>query len=416
VGGITVPEFLELLPPAAALEKLLKQLPKSVLPSEDIATIDSLGRVLKSQVLAPEPLPAFARSTVDGYALHAADTFGANESLPAYLPLMGEVPMGTAPGFELPRGAAAAIHTGGMLPVGADAVLMLEYTQLSRPAELEIMRAVGVGENVLKVGEDVETGQMVLPAGTFLRAAEIGGLLALGITCVDVVRPPRVAILSSGDEVVPPEQVVQPGQVRDINSYSLSALVTEAGGEPVRYGIVADREEAVKSALQTALAESDLVVVTAGSSASTRDLTARVVNTLGKPGVLVHGVNVKPGKPTILAVCDGKAVIGLPGNPVSALVIARLFVVPLIERMLGLPANRIRPSVAARLTVNLASQAGREDFVPVRLVSTPKGMDADPIFFKSNLIFTLARADGLVHIPADANGLPAGSPVQVELL
>jgi len=416
VGGITVPEFLELLPPAAALEKLLKQLPKSVLPSEDIATIDSLGRVLKSQVLAPEPLPAFARSTVDGYALHAADTFGANESLPAYLPLMGEVPMGTAPGFELPRGAAAAIHTGGMLPVGADAVLMLEYTQLSRPAELEIMRAVGVGENVLKVGEDVETGQMVLPAGTFLRAAEIGGLLALGITCVDVVRPPRVAILSSGDEVVPPEQVVQPGQVRDINSYSLSALVTEAGGEPVRYGIVADREDAVKSALQTALADCDLVVMTAGSSASTRDLTARVVNVLGNPGVLVHGVNVKPGKPTILAVCDGKAVIGLPGNPVSALVIARLFVVPLIERMLGLPANRIRPSVAARLTVNLASQAGREDFVPVRLVSTPKGMDADPIFFKSNLIFTLARADGLVHIPADANGLPAGSPVQVELL
>jgi len=416
VGGITVPEFLELLPPAAALEKLLKQLPKSVLPSEDIATIDSLGRVLKSQVLAPEPLPAFARSTVDGYALHAADTFGANESLPAYLPLMGEVPMGTAPGFELPRGAAAAIHTGGMLPVGADAVLMLEYTQLSRPAELEIMRAVGVGENVLKVGEDVETGQMVLPAGTFLRAAEIGGLLALGITCVDVVRPPRVAILSSGDEVVPPEQVVQPGQVRDINSYSLSALVTEAGGESVRYGIVADREDAVKSALQTALADCDLVVMTAGSSASTRDLTARVVNVLGNPGVLVHGVNVKPGKPTILAVCDGKAVIGLPGNPVSALVIARLFVVPLIERMLGLPANRIRPSVAARLTVNLASQAGREDFVPVRLVSTPKGMDADPIFFKSNLIFTLARADGLVHIPADANGLPAGSPVQVELL
>lgn len=416
MGGITVPEFLELLPPAAALEKLLKQLPKSVLPSENIATINSLGRVLKSQVLAPEPLPAFARSTVDGYALHAADTFGANESLPAYLPLMGEVPMGTAPGFELPRGAAAAIHTGGMLPVGADAVLMLEYTQLSRPAELEIMRAVGVGENVLKVGEDVETGQMVLPAGTFLRAAEIGGLLALGITCVDVVRPPRVAILSSGDEVVPPEQVVQPGQVRDINSYSLSALVTEAGGEPVRYGIVADREDAVKSALQTALADCDLVVMTAGSSASTRDLTARVVNVLGNPGVLVHGVNVKPGKPTILAVCDGKAVIGLPGNPVSALVIARLFVVPLIERMLGLPANRIRPSVAARLTVNLASQAGREDFVPVRLVSTPKGMDADPIFFKSNLIFTLARADGLVHIPADANGLPAGSPVQVELL
>jgi molybdopterin molybdotransferase len=324
--------------------------------------------------------------------------------------------MGAAPEFDLPRGAAAAIHTGGMLPDGADAVLMLEYAQISRPAELEILRAVGVGENVLKVGEDVETGQMVLPAGTEMRPAEIGGLLGLGITRVNVVRQPRVAILSSGDEVVPPQESVLPGQVRDINSYSLSALVAQSGGAPVRYSIVADREEALESSLQSALAECDLVVVTAGSSASTRDLTAIVVNRMGKPGVLVHGVNVKPGKPTILAVCAGKAVIGLPGNPVSALVIARLFVIPVIEKLLGLANGRIRPSIPARLTVNLASQAGREDFIPVRLISTSAGLDADPIFYKSNLIFTLARANGLVHIPADANGLPAGSLVQVELL
>jgi len=411
-----VPEFLELLPPTAALEKLLAHLPRPVLPTENIATQDALGRVLKDPIFAPEPLPAFARSTVDGFALHAADTYGANESLPAYLPLIANVPMGAAPGFDLPRGAAAGIHTGGMLPAGADAVLMLEYAQISRPDELEIFRAVGVGENILKIGEDVETGQMVLPAGTIMRPAEIGGMLGLGITRIDVVRRPLVAILSSGDEVVPPQEPVRPGQVRDINSYSLSALVIMAGGIPRRYGIVADREDALETALQAALAECDLVVVTAGSSASTRDLTAIVVNRMGKPGVLVHGVNVKPGKPTILAVCDGKAVIGLPGNPVSALVIARLFVVPVIESLLGLTIPRFRPAIPARLTVNLASQAGREDFVPVRLISTAAGLDAEPIFFKSNLIFTLARADGLVHIPADANGMPAGSLVQVELL
>ncbi len=411
-----MPEFLNLLPPAAALEKLLANLPQPVLLTEVIPTSDSLGRVVKGPVLAPEPLPAFTRSTVDGYAVHAADTYGASDSMPAYLPLAGEVPMGAAPTFDLPRGAAAAIHTGGMLPTGADAVLMLEHSQLSRPEELEVLRAVATGENLLKVGEDVEIGQTVLSAGALLRPAEIGGLLALGITTIEVVRPPRVAILSSGDEVIPPQEVLQPGQVRDINSYSLSALVVQAGGEPVRYGIVADREEALETALQTALAECDLVVVTAGSSASTRDLTATVVNRMGKPGVLVHGVNVKPGKPTILAVCDGKAVIGLPGNPVSALVIARLFVVPVIERLLGLAADKIRPSVPARLTVNLASLAGREDFIPVRLLTTPSGLDADPIFFKSNLIFTLTRADGLVRIPADITGLPAGSSVQVEFL
>lgn len=411
-----MPEFLELLPPAAAMEKFLAALPPILLPAETIATQDALGRVIKDPIFAPEPLPAFARSTVDGFAVHAADTYGASETLPVYLPLIADVPMGADPGFDLPRGAAAAIHTGGMLPSGADAVVMLEYVQLSRVNELEMMRAVGVGENVLKVGEDVETGQMILSAGTLVRPAEIGGLLGLGITRLDAVRQPRVAILSSGDEVVPPQETVQPGQVRDINSYSLSALVTLAGGAPLRYGIVPDREDALETALKDALAECDLVVVTAGSSASTRDLTARVVNRLGKPGVLVHGVNVKPGKPTILAVCDGKAVIGLPGNPVSALVIARLFVVPVIERLLGLALPAYRPSISARLTVNLASQAGREDYIPVRLSSTAAGLDADPIFYKSNLIFTLVRADGLVHIPADATGLYAGELVQVELL
>jgi molybdopterin molybdotransferase len=304
-----------------------------------------------------------------------------------------------------------------MLPSGADAVVMVEHTQIARPGEIEVLRAVAPGDNVIAVGEDVAVGEQVLPAGRRLRPAEIGGLLALGFAQVQVARRPQVGILSSGDEVVPPAEEPGPGQVRDINSYALSALVEAAGGVGRVYGIVPDREDALRERVTQALAENDLVVITAGSSASTRDLTAGVIQGLGAPGVLVHGVNVRPGKPTILAVCAGKPVIGLPGNPVSALVIARLFVRPVVERLLGLPAQAARPSVAARLAVNLPSQAGREDWVPVQLRAAPGGtLEAEPIFFKSNLIFNLARADGLVRIEPDATGLSAGENVVVELL
>jgi len=363
--------------------------------------------------------------------VRAVDTYGASDSLPAYLHLEGEVPMGAEAGLSLGAARCALIHTGGMLPEGADAVVMVEHTQSVRPGEVEILRAVAVGENVLKVGEDVGEGQEVIPAGTCLRPAEIGGLMALGIMQVTVARQPRVGILSSGDEIVSPEAQLAPGQVRDVNSYSLSALVQGSGGVAVRYGILPDQTQALRQCAAQALGECDLVVITAGSSASARDLTAQVINELGPPGVLVHGVNVRPGKPTILAICQGKAVIGLPGNPVSALVIASLFIVPVVEKLLGLKPARPRPSLLARLSLNLASQAGREDWVPVRLLPETQGAEhtlgslsanlahllrAEPVFGKSNLIFTLARADGLVRIPPDATGLSAGEIVEVILI
>lgn len=407
-----MPEFLELLPPVEALRQLMSQLvPRG--EAEEIATSQAPGRVTATRVLAPHPLPSFPRTTVDGYAVRAADTFGASDSLPAYLNLIGEVQMGAEAGFGLATGQCAMIHTGGMLPTGADAVVMVEHTQLAAAGEVEILRAVAIGENVLKVGEDVAQGEEVIPAGTRLRPAEIGGLMALGVTRLAVARKPRVGILSSGDEVVPPQVMPEPGQVRDVNAYTLSALVESAGGSAIRYGIIPDEQPAMRAAASRALKECDLVVITAGSSASTRDLTALVINELGKPGVLVHGVNVRPGKPTILAVCDGKAMIGLPGNPVSALVIATLFVVPVIEFCLGVRHARPRPAVSARLAINLPSQAGREDWFPVRLVAVADGYLAEPIFGKSNLIFHLAQADGLVRIPADANGLAAGELVEV---
>lgn len=408
-------EFLDLLPPVEARARLLESLTLRA-EAEEVPSAEALGRVTFAPVVAPYPLPSFPRSTVDGYAVRAADTFGAGDSLPAYLSLVGEVPMGAAPDLALETGDCALIHTGGMLPEGADAVVMVEHTQTARPEEVEVLRAAAVGENVLQVGEDVAAEEAVIPAGVRIRPAEIGGLMALGITRVQVARRPVVGILSSGDEVVPPEATLAPGQVRDVNTYTLQALVAEAGGRPRTYGILPDREAELRAASARALEACDLVVLTAGSSVSDRDLTARVIDSLGEPGVLVHGVNVRPGKPTILADCGGKAVIGLPGNPVSALVIADLFVVPVVEALLGLQRARPRATLTARLAINLPSQTGREDWVPVKVVAEAEGFRADPVFGKSNLIFTLARADGLVRVPADAGGLGVGEMVEVQVL
>lgn len=433
-----MPEFLTLLPPDEARDRLLSHLPTPEPAAETIEVAASLGRVCAEDIRAPHPLPQFPRSSVDGYAVRARDTYGASDSLPAYLALAGEVPMGDAPKSALQAGQCMLIHTGGMLPENADAVVMLEYTQQTGPSagpgEIEILRAVAQGENVIAVGEDVAQGGVVQAAGSRMRPAEIGGLLALGVTEMRAARKVRVGLISSGDEVVPPQVSPRPGQVRDVNSYTLAALVMQTGGEPRLYGIARDSFDALQSMAAQALAECDLLVITAGSSASTRDMTADVIATLGKPGVLVHGVNTRPGKPTILGVCDGKAVIGLPGNPVSALVNGYLFVAPVIERLLGV-LPRPRPVVQARLAVNLPSQAGREDWWPVKLrpienhsPEIPFGYDAanrqsstanhiaDPIFGKSNLIFSLAAADGLLRIPPDATGLAAGEIVEVVLL
>lgn len=426
-----MPEFLTLLPPDDARALLLASLVQPIPDSELMDVSASLGRILAEDIHAPQPLPDFQRSTVDGYAVRARDTHGASDSLPAYLNLVGEVPMGDAPSFEINAGQCALIHTGGMLPNNADAVVMLEYTQQTRrdgqlpvsTDEIEISRAVANGENVIRIGEDVAQGQLIQPKGSLLRPAEIGGLMALGIVKVRVARRVQVGLISTGDEVIDPSQPPRPGQVRDINSYTLGALVEKSGGVAKRYGIISDKFDSLKAAAAKALSECDVVIITAGSSASTRDMTADVIRSLGAPGVLVHGINTRPGKPTILGVCNGKAVIGLPGNPVSALVNGYLFVVPVIEKLLGaLP--RPKATVRARLTVNLPSQAGREDWWPVKLSPSPvergkRGEGeflAEPIFGKSNLIFTMAAADGLLRIHPDATGLSAGELVEVFLI
>lgn len=410
-----MPEFLKLTPIPQALQILLSHMPVSVI-TERVKTIDALGRVTAETIRTPIPLPQFPRCTVDGYAVRAADTFGASENLPAYLRVIGEVPMGGTPGFDIQPGEAGLIHTGGMLPESCNAVVMIEYTQAVGQDTVEILHAVAVGENTIKLGEDVQTGEEVIQAGVRIRPAEIGGLAALGILELEVAKKPIVGIISTGDEVIPPEGTLLPGQVRDSNSYSLSALIEQCGAIPRRYGIFPDQFDQLAAIASQALDECDTLVIIAGSSASARDLTSRVINCLGSPGVLVHGVSIKPGKPTILAVCNRKAVIGLPGNPVSALVIAGFFLVPVVESLLGLSTRGWYIRLHARLTTNVASQAGREDWVAGRLFMDSSGYRVDPIFSKSNLIFSLVRANCMLRVPPDATGLSADDDVEVQVL
>ncbi|HTD78057.1 MAG TPA: gephyrin-like molybdotransferase Glp [Chloroflexota bacterium] len=410
----TTRELFNVRTPPDALSVLLDHVPARV-EMEEVPTVEALDRVLAADVHSPSDLPTFRRSTMDGFAVRAADTFGATEGLPAYLDIVDEVFMGHAPTRGLGTGQCARIATGGMLPENADAVVMVEQTQEVGPTTIEALRAVAPGENVVQIGEDVRTGDPILAAGHRLRPQDLGGLVALGITSVRVARRLRVGIVSGGDELVAPSEEPGRGQIRDINSYTLAAMIRRDGHVPCLAGIFPDEYAALDSAARTALAANDVVILSAGSSVSARDMTAQVVDSLGKPGVLVHGVSLKPGKPTILAVCDGKPVFGLPGNPVSCMVTYDLFVAPTLARLCG-ATSPPRTSVTARLTRNIASATGREDYIQVRLERRQDGgFDAVPVFGKSNLIFTLIRADGMLKIPLDAGGLPAGVQVDVVL-
>lgn len=411
-----MPEFFQLVAPDDARARFLSHL-EPLGELEIVPSHEALGRVLAVPVTSPQVLPEFRRSTVDGYAVRAPDTFGASDSLPAYLRLAGEIPMGRPADLDIASAEAALVHTGGMLPENATAVVMIEYTQRTGDTEIEVRKPVSDGENVIDVGEDIRPGDLILPAGHVLRVQDIGGLLAVGVTEISVARQPRVAIFATGDEVILPAMMTQPGQVRDINSFTVEGLVRQAGGVPIRLGILPDDFDEMLRAAENAMVEhrADMLVLSAGSSVSVRDVTADVFQRMGSPGVLVHGIATRPGKPTILAVGNGRPLMGLPGNPVSAYVQFLMMGVPVIYHLQGAQEPR-RLTLRVPLTTNVASQAGREDYVPTRLVERDGQMFADPIFFKSNLIFTLVQADGLLKVPLNKAGLEAGEMVEVRML
>jgi molybdopterin molybdotransferase len=380
--------------------------------AETVRLADAPNRVPAAPVTAPHALPGFARSTVDGYAVRAADTYGVSDGLPGYLDVVGAVRMGTEPDVTVVPGSAVSMPTGGVLPPGADAVVMVEYTQAVLDATIEVVRPVAPGDGVVRADEDAASGAELVPAGRPLRAQDLGMLAAAGVTCVAVHARPRVTIFSTGDEVVPPDTAeLRPGQVRDATAVALAAMVAQAGGEPLPGGIVPDDPAALESALAAALATSDVIVISAGSSVGARDETAGAVARLGPPGIWCHGLAIRPGKPTLLAECAGIPVIGLPGNPRSALVVFRLIGVPLVRQVGGCTSPPPEPVVRARLNRDLASAAGRLDVVQVRVHD---GV-ATPVFGLSALLSVLTVAEGYVLVPEDATGLDAGAEIDVTL-
>jgi molybdopterin molybdotransferase len=377
---------------------------------ETVPLAQAGGRVPTAPIAAPEALPGFDRSSVDGYALRARDTFGASEGIPAYLRVTGAVRMGTSADDEVVAQTTVAIPTGGMLPAGADAVVMIEHTQEAMTGTVEVVRPVAPGENVVRSDEDAAPGAPLVSPGRPLRAQDVAMLAAAGVTEIAVHAAPRVTILATGDEVVTPDtKALAPGQVRDALSTSIGVLVCEAGGVPAPAAIIPDDRQRLCDALSDALATSDCVVICAGSSVGGRDETAAAVAALPDSEIWCHGLAIKPGKPTLLARSGEIPIIGLPGNPRSALVIFRTIGIPLLRRVCGWTVDPRRGSIRARLSRDLPSAAGRLDIVQVRL----RDDQAEPIFGPSALLSVLTAADGYVIVPEDANGLSAGDAVDV---
>ena len=406
-------EFFHVITADRFLEKLAG-FPQ--LGSETVPLDDAVGRIPVSDIAALDDLPEGARSTVDGYAVRAEDTFGASESIPALLELAKPILMGVIPDFELLPGQAAPILTGGFLPKGSDAVVMVEYSNAAGSGAIEISRPVTLRTNVVDRGEDARAGETQLRAGKKLRPQEIGFLAALGFADVEVRRRPKTAIVSSGDEVIPVEKKPRPGQIRDANGRSLAALVRLAGGEPIRFDIVPDNAEKLDKTLREALASADVVVLSGGSSVGARDLMASSIAALPGAEILAHGVTIKPGKPTLLGRYGDKAIFGLPGHPVSALLIAQIFLAPFLDYLQGAPLKKgpAGHNIRALLASSLHSEIGLEEYVRVRIEEAEDGTCvAYPVPGKSGMLSTLTRADGIVRVSVNAEGLSRGETVTV---
>lgn len=394
------------------IEILNEEFSRYELKNEVVDIIEAVDRVIAVDVYADEDIPRFDRSSVDGYAVIAADTFGAGEAIPAQLYVTGEVKMGERPLFSIERGKTAYIPTGGELPENADSVVMIEYTEDMGDEYIYINKPAAPGNNVVYRGDDVKAGQKVIKTGNKLRPQDIGVLAALGIDRVSVKKRIKIGIISTGDEIIDINRTPVGAQVRDINSYAIYSAIKQYGGEPVMYGIVKDVYEDIFSTTQKAFKDCDIVLVSGGSSVGTRDETYKVINSLGMPGVLVHGIAVKPGKPTIIGKVGNKAVIGLPGHPASAFFILKILVFHLMD-VINKVSNSSKNLISAKMSCNYPSNNGREEYVPVRLHNSNEGTIAQPLFGKSGLITLLSSADGYVRIDRGSEGISAGEMIKV---
>ncbi len=406
------------LTPVSTAQALLLNKIDDIRPEAELIGLDqALDRICARPVKSPEHLPPADRSTMDGFAVVAADTFGASQSMPAYVDIDGEVIMGVLPEFSISRGRCCKIPTGGLIPEGADAVVMHEHTVPVDDRVVEIVKPVGSGSNIIKRGDDITKGAVAVEAGQVLRPQELGLLAGLGVSEVEVFKPISVAIISTGDEIVDYREPLEPGRIRNINSIVLASLIERCGCTVHDYGIVADDEPTFFAAVERAVEETDLVLFSGGSSVGMRDLGEQAIDRLDSPGILIHGVSLKPGKPVIIGLCGKTPVFGLPGHPVSALVCFEFFVQPAILSLSGRsPAeNNLRPSVRARLKRNINSAAGRLDVIRVQLSFTGNEVQAHPVLGKSGAISTLSKAHGYFIIDEDAQGLGTDTLIEVYL-
>ena len=387
------------------------------LGEERVSLGDSLNRILSQKIVSQEDLPEFPRSSMDGYAVRARDTFGASEALPTSLDLAGEVFIGTAPEISVGPEKAVKISTGGMMPDGSDTVVMVEYCHPLDDKTIEVSHAVSPLENVISPGDDFRKGVTIFEKGSRLRPQDLGLLAGLGISAVSVYKRAMVAIISTGDEIVPIDQRPMPGQVRDINSYTLSAFCRQAGAIPVNLGLCKDSFNALSEMVNKGLETADTLWISGGSSVGTTDMTVKVLESFDDMELFVHGISISPGKPTIIARIGSKAVFGLPGHAVSAMVVAEIFLNPFLSRLSG-DINAFEDThfyMEAELSRNIESASGRDDYIRVKLEKRDGRLFAEPIFGKSGLISTLVEAHGLLKIDRNTEGLYRGQTVKVML-
>ncbi|MCX7913965.1 MAG: molybdopterin molybdotransferase MoeA [Thermodesulfovibrionales bacterium] len=406
----------EFLLPAEALKLIMNNIKKADLALEVLKIENCYGRIIADDVLSPEDLPNFPRSTVDGYAIISSDTYGASETSPTYIDVKYEIPMGVAPDFKLNKLEGAKISTGAMLPTGADAVIMLENTQIISSDMIEITKSVASGENVIQKGEDLKMNEILIRKGSKLRAQDIGALAAVGITEIKVYKKPPVSIISTGDEIIPHHLPVSLGKIRDINSFTLAGLVKENGGIALKRGIVIDDYKMIRDIIEKSLSDSKMILISGGTSAGTKDMVAKIIDDIGGPGVLFHGLSIRPGKPMIGGIVDNVPIFGLPGHPVAVVICFDLIVRPILNLLTGLTNDKFPyRTIKAKIAKNIPSAAGREDHIRVFIEEKDSEFIAHPLLGKSGLVSLLVKGEGTVTIPPNKTGVNAGDEVEVKI-